>query len=50
MKAIAAGNHTPGEIASYISGQLGKPLKSQDVKKYMKNLSKMGICRRIKIY
>ena len=50
MKAIAAGNHTPGEVASYISGQLGEPLKSQDVKKYMRNLSKMGICKRIKIY
>jgi len=49
LRAVAAGCKRPSEVASHISGILRTPLKSQDVKKYLRNLVEMGILRRIKI-
>ncbi len=50
LKALGDGRATPGEVASYISGLLSQPMKSQDVKKYMHNLVEMGLVRRTKLY
>jgi len=50
IKAVAAGNKKPSEVASFISGMLGEHLKSQDVKKYLKNLVEMNLLKRIKIF
>jgi len=50
IKAVAARNKKPSEVASFISGMLGEHLKSQDVKKYLKNLVEMNLLKRIKIF
>ena len=50
IKAVAAGNKKPSEVASFISGMLGEHLKSQDVKKYLKNLVEMNLLKRVKIF
>ncbi len=50
LKALASGNHSPGQVASFISGFFQESLKSQDVKKYINNLVRMGIADRFKIF
>ncbi len=47
MRALSLGNSSPREVASYISGVTGGGLKSQDVKSYLTNLTKMGLVERV---
>jgi len=49
LKALASGHHSPGQVASFISGFFQESFKSQDVKKYINNLVKMGVAERFKV-
>ena len=50
IKALATGNQIPTQISSYLSGLLNFRFTSSDIKSYLKNLMRMGIVRRYKIY
>jgi len=50
IKAVAAGNRKPSNVASFVSEMLNANLKSQDIKKYLKVLTEMGILRKIRMY
>ncbi|OYT28639.1 MAG: hypothetical protein B6U94_08325 [Thermofilum sp. ex4484_79] len=50
LRALGDGNHTPKDIANYISNFLSSPYKSQDAKKYLANLLEVGLLKRKRIY
>ncbi len=50
LKALSSGCNSPGMVASFISGFFQEKMKSQDVKKYMNNLVKMGVVERLEVF